>query len=456
MERAPLGVKLKSAASRGARKLSMSSSDTAISVRGLSKSYTIVHGQQRRPTFRDLVMDRLRNPFKRDQKETFWALKDVSFDIKRGEAVGIIGRNGAGKSTLLKILSRITEPTTGEIDLYGRVGSLLEVGTGFHPELTGRENIFLNGAILGMSRAEIRRQFDAIVDFAEVEKFLDTPVKRYSSGMYVRLAFAVAAHLSAEILIVDEVLAVGDAVFQKKCLAKMSEVADVDGRTVILVSHNLSAVQSMCRRCIWLRGGEVAADGAPRGVILDYQATSVSSDSEVFWEHPDSAPGTEAFRLKRACVRPSDRSKTVIDVRTFLTFEFEYWNLRPGIALNLSLSVVNEVGTEVFSSFPATDKVWHGKAFPAGLFRTTCVVPGDLLNNGRYTVNLLAVRDQSIVLWRKDSLLTFHVEDSHALRGDWHGEWNGVVRPNLKWETERVGGLASEAWPDEVAATGGV
>jgi len=266
----------------------MSSNDVAISVRDLSKSYTIVHGQQRRPTFRDLVMDRLRNPFKRDQKETFWALKDVSFDIKKGDAVGIIGRNGAGKSTLLKILSRITEPTTGEIDLYGRIGSLLEVGTGFHPELTGRENIFLNGAILGMSRAEIRRQFDAIVDFAEVEKFLDTPVKRYSSGMYVRLAFAVAAHLSSEILIVDEVLAVGDAEFQKKCLGKMQSVATQEGRTVLFVSHQMAAVERLCNLSILLREGKVADFGPTAKVIPSYMSDASSSSDGHFslMSHP--------------------------------------------------------------------------------------------------------------------------------------------------------------------------
>src|SRR4051794_7310909 len=215
-----------------------STSDIAVAVRGLSKSYVIAHTQERHVTLAEATLARLRNPFRRPQREIYWALKDVEFDIKKGDVVGIIGRNGAGKSTLLKILSRITEPTTGQIDLYGRVGSLLEVGTGFHPELTGRENIFLNGAILGMSKAEIRKQFDAIVDFAGVEQFLDTPVKRYSSGMYVRLAFAVAAHLEPDILVVDEVLAVGDADFQRKCLGKIGEVAR-GGHTVLLVSHNM-------------------------------------------------------------------------------------------------------------------------------------------------------------------------------------------------------------------------
>jgi lipopolysaccharide transport system ATP-binding protein len=232
----------------------MSSSEIAVSVRGMSKSYTIAHQAEKHVTMAEALLHRLKNPFQRVEKETFWALKDMEFDIKKGDVVGIIGRNGAGKSTLLKILSRITEPTKGQIDLYGRVGSLLEVGTGFHPELTGRENIYLNGAIMGMSRREIDRQFDTIVDFAGVEQFLDTPVKRYSSGMYVRLAFAVAAHLNSEIMVVDEVLAVGDMEFQKKCLGKMEDVAR-SGRTVLFVSHQMQAVSTLCTKAAYLEAG---------------------------------------------------------------------------------------------------------------------------------------------------------------------------------------------------------
>jgi lipopolysaccharide transport system ATP-binding protein len=247
------------------------SSDLAISVRGLSKAYTIAHDAEKHYTLAEAALAWLKNPLKRSRRETFWALKDVSFEIKKGEVVGIIGRNGAGKSTLLKVLSRITGPTAGEVDLHGRVGSLLEVGTGFHPELTGRENIYLNGAILGMRRAEIRKQFDAIVDFAETEQFLDTPVKRYSSGMYVRLAFAVAAHLTPEILIVDEVLAVGDATFQKKCLGKMKEVG-ATGRTVLFVSHNMSVIQALCGECILLANGRIAFKGSTAEGVEQYLA----------------------------------------------------------------------------------------------------------------------------------------------------------------------------------------
>jgi lipopolysaccharide transport system ATP-binding protein len=248
-----------------------SNNANAISIRGLSKAYTIAHSALVHPTFADVLMHRLRHPFARATTETFWALKDISFDINKGEVVGIIGRNGAGKSTLLKILSRITEPTAGRIEVTGRVGSLLEVGTGFHPELTGRENIYLNGSILGMRHREIDRQFEAIVDFAGVEKFLDTPVKRYSSGMYVRLAFAVAAHLNPDTLVVDEVLAVGDAAFQEKCLGKMGEVAR-SGRTVLLVSHNMAAVRHLCTQAILLSDGQLAASGKVEEVVPQYLA----------------------------------------------------------------------------------------------------------------------------------------------------------------------------------------
>src|SRR5476651_793756 len=265
--------------------------DIAISVENLGKSFKIDHERNGLPGYRTLHDDLINLPRRllarfgrngRPTSETFWALKDISFDIKRGEAIGIIGGNGAGKSTLLKILNRITEPTTGGADIYGRVGALLEVGTGFHPELTGRENIFLNGAILGMSRAEVRRRFDEIVAFAGVEKFIDTPVKRYSVGMYARLAFAVAAHLEAEILIIDEVLAVGDAEFQKRCLNRMSEVAS-SGRTVLFVSHNLGAVSALTRRAIVLRSGQLAFDGPVQAALAHYTANVGATSHKLNW-----------------------------------------------------------------------------------------------------------------------------------------------------------------------------
>jgi lipopolysaccharide transport system ATP-binding protein len=257
----------------------MSSNDIVVAVRGLSKSYVIAHNATKHTTLTEAITHRVKNPLHRAEKETFWALKDIEFDVKKGDVVGIIGRNGAGKSTLLKILSQITEPTTGEVRLYGRVGSLLEVGTGFHPELTGRENIYLNGAILGMRKKEIDRQFDEIVDFAEVEQFLDTPVKRYSSGMYVRLAFAVAAHLNPEILVVDEVLSVGDAGFQKKCLGKMESIATSEGRTILFVSHNMTAVEALCNRCIGISSGHITHTGTNQEVIPEYLSDSFAESN---------------------------------------------------------------------------------------------------------------------------------------------------------------------------------
>ena len=253
------------------------SRDIAVSVRGLAKSYSIAKNAVQHSTMGEALVHKLRNPFAKAEKDTFWALNDVNFDIQKGDVVGIIGRNGAGKSTLLKVLSRITEPTRGKIDLYGRVGSLLEVGTGFHPELTGRENVYLNGAILGMKKSEIAKQFDAIVDFSGTEQFLDTPVKRYSSGMYVRLAFAVAAHLNPEILIIDEVLAVGDMEFQKKCLGKMQDVAQ-SGRTVLFVSHNMAVVRTLCMKGILLSKGTIAYSGDTDTAVNAYTSQHMAGD----------------------------------------------------------------------------------------------------------------------------------------------------------------------------------
>ena len=272
----------------------MSSSEIALRLRGLSKAYTITHNQAKHSTLGEAMLDRLRHPLRRHERETFWALDDVSLEVRKGDAVGIIGRNGAGKSTLLKVLSRITEPTRGEVDLWGRVGSLLEVGTGFHPELTGRENIYLNGHILGMRKKEIDRQFDGIVDFAGVERFLDTPIKRYSSGMYVRLAFAVAAHLNPEILLIDEVLAVGDLEFQRKCLGKMKDVAN-SGRTVLFVSHHMQSVAVLCNRAVYMQGGKVTYCGEVAGAIERYTASfaRTAPSSTV----PERRPGSGEFRF---------------------------------------------------------------------------------------------------------------------------------------------------------------
>ncbi|RIK35057.1 MAG: ABC transporter ATP-binding protein [Chloroflexi bacterium] len=429
-------------------------SELAIRIENLSKQYRI--GQREAyKALRDVLADAVKRPVQALQSAIqrqpqpmaepamLWALDDVSFDINQGEVVGIVGRNGAGKSTLLKILSRITEPTVGRVALYGRVGSLLEVGTGFHPELTGRENIYLNGAILGMKRTEIERKFDEIVAFAEIERFLDTPVKRYSSGMYVRLAFAVAAHLEPEILIVDEVLAVGDAAFQEKCLGKMSSVAQ-QGRTILFVSHNMAAVQSLCGRAIWLHDGKMMEEGKPAQVISRYLQTSFTDATERVWDDPATAPGNERVRLRRATVRPlQGEPGDPITVRTPFVFEFEYWNLQPGVPLHLSLHLYNEQGILIFDVAPTDEPAWEKGAFPVGLFHDRCHVPEDLLNDGMYRLDVLALNDQTVI-YKQSNVLGFTVHDSSELRGNWYGKWEGAIRPMLEWETDLVESAGQE------------
>jgi len=420
-------------------------SEIAIKVEGLGKMYHIGRLQQRRDRLTEVLTELAKAPFRRlgsvlrgraagvaELDEELWALRDVSFEVARGEAVGIVGHNGAGKSTLLKILSRITDLTEGYAEIHGRVGSLLEVGTGFHRDLTGRENIYLNGAILGMKRSEIEQKFDEIVAFAETEKFLDTPVKHYSTGMYMRLAFAVAAHLEPDILIVDEVLSVGDAAFQRKCLGKMKEVTG-EGRTVLFVSHNLVAVQSLCDRAIWLDEGRIATQGKPASVVAGYLRASRSAGNDHIWNDPRTAPGNDKVRIRRARVRPQGaEADHPIDVRTDFVLEFEYWNLQPDARLNLSLYVKDEHDSIVFNVAPPQDL----GPYPAGLFRDVCHIPGDLMNDGHYTVELLVVHDHSRVVYSHPEILSFDILDSPDLRGAWHGEWPGAVRPILEWQSE--------------------
>jgi lipopolysaccharide transport system ATP-binding protein len=386
------------------------------------------------------LLKTLKNPQSRVSQNTeeFWALKDVSFEVKQGEVVGIIGRNGAGKSTLLKILSRITEPTTGKIEINGRVASLLEVGTGFHPELTGRENIYLNGAILGMSREEIKRKFDEIVAFAEVEKFLDTPVKRYSSGMYVRLAFAVAAHLEPEILIVDEVLAVGDVNFQKKCLGKMGDVAKKEGRTVLFVSHNMAAIKSFCKTGILLNQGCLIQNDAIHSVVNHYLQTSYINQLEQCWSDIESAPGNDQVRLHRVAVKSLDLDPTKkITIHTPLKIEFEYWNFVEDASLNFSFVLYTLEEVCVFNS------VSESQPYPIGLIRGTCYIPKHFLNDGIYRVRLLIVQDLSIPLIDMDHLLIFEVHEEER-KGNWYGKWIGTVRPQLDWEVEVIDNLQKD------------
>jgi lipopolysaccharide transport system ATP-binding protein len=427
-------------------------SEVVIRTINLRKQYRIGGQKNEFRTLRDSISHAFVAPFRRaskllrgqpsgatDMKETLWALRGVSFEIKRGEVVGIIGPNGAGKTTLLRILSRITEPTEGFAEIHGRVGSLLEVGTGFHPELTGRENIYLNGAILGMRKAEIATKFDEIVGFAEIEKFIDTPAKYYSSGMYVRLAFAVAAHLEPEILLVDEVLAVGDAAFQKKCLGKMGDVAR-EGRTVLFVSHNMVALQSLCDRAIWIREGTIAEDGQTNQVVSSYLKTSFSDlTTKQRWDDIDTAPGNQEARLHRACVRPENGTPAdLITMETPFLIEVEYWNLIPSAHLHLTLQFYTEQGIVAFGSGSLHEPVWGGRPFPVGLFRSICHVPGKLLNSGMHRISLLIVKNQSSIIYRHENLLSFEVVDAAETRGAWYGKRAGVVRPMLEWTTVSV------------------
>jgi len=445
-------------------------SDIAIQVEGLAKRFQLGElGGAAYDTLRDRFAGALAAPFRRassvagrshratavSQLAELWALEDVSFDVRHGEVVGIIGRNGAGKSTLLKILSRITEPTKGEVRLYGRVGSLLEVGTGFHPELTGRENIFLNGAILGMARTEISRKLDEIIDFAEVERFIDTPVKNYSSGMYLRLAFAVAAHLEPEILIVDEVLAVGDAAFQKKCLNKMEDVGH-QGRTVLFVSHNMQAVTRLCDRTIMLEAGRVKLDGPSHKVVGAYMNAGVETQAVREWNDAARAPGGNVARLRAVRVRSADgQISDAIDIRRPVAVEMEFDVLDSGHVLLPHFHFANEAGVHVFSAHD-TDPEWRQRRRPAGRYISTACIPGNFLTEGTIYVEAAIVTLNPVtVQFTERDAVAFRVLDSldtDTARGDWAGEMYGVVRPLLDWTTDfssgkyqRVGDAVEEA-----------
>lgn len=415
-------------------------SDAIIKVEGLGKKYIISHEQRESYTaLRDVITRKAKKLAGRQKvhttKEEFWALKDVSFEIKQGDAVGIIGRNGAGKSTLLKILSRITEPSTGRIELNGRVASLLEVGTGFHPELTGRENIFLNGAILGMSQAEIRKKFDEIVDFSGVEKFLDTPVKRYSSGMYVRLAFAVAAHLEPEILVVDEVLAVGDAEFQKKCLGKMNEVTKKEGRTVLFVSHNMGAIQNLCSSIVMLKKGEIVEKSYNIKETIDKYIFD-GNDLPLYWNKKNNIEikVNEYYLPREISIVDGNLDRIMRPISNDEKFGvmIEGELLKNHSALCIGFDVYNEENTLLYRSLATDDKEINWPKLEVGINRLVCWLPNHFFNEGKYRIHLNV--SLHCIRWLYDPTenppsITFTIKGGLSNSPYWYSARPGLLAP---------------------------
>ena len=410
--------------------------DVMISVRGLGKAYTIAHAANKPTTLAEATLARLRRPLHRPARETFWALKDVSFDVRRGDVVGVIGRNGAGKSTLFKVLSRITEPTAGEVELYGRVGSLLEVGTGFSGELSGRENIYLNGTILGMAREEIARQFDGIVAFSGVEQFLDTPVKRYSSGMYVRLAFAVAAHLDSDILIVDEVLAVGDAQFQQKCLGKLREVSTQEGRTVLLVSHNLPTIMDLCPQCIYLERGRLVQAGPTDVVIGEYMSRgNAASSGEVTYpiHKPVQVAACRVMNADRAVSRTISVSSSIL-IGVTIACESAVANVE------VSVRVHNAIGVPIFTSNLSQARRSLSNLAP-GRHAFEVEIPAMFLAPGIYNF-VVGVHTPNVEAYDEVSdNLQFAVEELGSSMALYGGKSYGSVLVNFDWRETTANGI---------------
>jgi lipopolysaccharide transport system ATP-binding protein len=412
----------------------------AITADRLSKRYRIGELQRGYGTLRDSLAGAVRRIGHHRSHDEIWALEDVSFDVAEGEVVGVIGRNGAGKSTLLKVLTRITAPSSGRAEIRGRVGSLLEVGTGFHPELTGRENVYLNGAVLGMKRREITGKFDDIVEFSGIGQFLDTPVKRYSSGMYVRLAFSVAAHLEPEILLVDEVLAVGDAEFQRRCLGRMEDMGQ-SGRTVIFVSHNMQTIAQLCDRAILLERGRATVDGPSADVVAQYLQSVHGSGSSQSWPDVDSAPGDEVVKLRSVRV-VDEGGDTVgaVDVRQPVGIEIGFTVLRGGVPVIPKLKVRDGQGEIAFNAMDV-DPRWDEAPLP-GDYLATAWIPGNLLNEGLISVDAGIVSLHAPKLHPRagqNDVVAFHVQDpgeGDSARGRFTGQWKGVVRPLLEWTVE--------------------
>jgi lipopolysaccharide transport system ATP-binding protein len=419
--------------------------DVVVTAEGLGKRYRITHQRETYGRLTETLFSAFRAPLNRvrgrpaETAEWIWALRDVSFELERGDVVGVIGRNGAGKTTLLKILSRITEPTTGRAALRGRVGSLLEVGTGFHQELTGRENIYLSAAVLGMQRRDVSRRFDEIVDFAGVEQFLDTPVKRYSSGMQVRLGFAVAAHLEPDILFVDEVLAVGDAEFQKKCLGRIEDIG-ASGRTVIFVSHSMPAMLRLCRRALLLDQGRVVTVGPTHEVVRAYLESDMGRSSERRWA--SMGPGDEVARIKSIRVIPTTgHAADEVDIRSPIDIEVEYWSEAPGVLRPfVNLHFFNDEGICLFITGDSTNRAWSRTPRVRQTVRSTVRIPGNFLAEGRVIVTAaVSSINPTVVHAIERDAIAFQVVDrstGDGVRAEWAEDWPGVVRPMLEWTVE--------------------
>jgi lipopolysaccharide transport system ATP-binding protein len=411
-------------------------SDTILEVENISKLYrlgTINSGSMKKDLnnwWSKSILKRQDTYYTEEEqiendKQILWALKNVSFQLQEGEALGIIGSNGSGKSTLLKIISRIVQPTTGRIKGQGKVNSILEVGTGFHNELTGRENIYISGYTLGMNKAEILRKFDEIVAFSGVEKFLDTPIKRYSSGMYVRLAFAVAAHLEPDILIVDEVLAVGDADFQKKCMGKMKDISSQNGRTILFVSHNMQAVTNLCNNAIWLQHGEIKGTGLAGEVVESYISSLKQEKIESVWEAEHDAPGNNQVRMKSYQIKPqSDKSDTYITVRTPVQMDFEFYCYVDDCNINVNVKLYAVTGECVFNLGCKTIKAQKA------VLALQSIIPANLLNNNSYYVSLTVVKNNSYPIFDFDHCASFDVEDERKDMS-YFGAWPGLIRPHI-------------------------
>lgn len=412
---------------------------TIIEIRGLGKKYKLAEVQQYL-ALRNIISKAGKQLFSKrpaGREKEFWALQDIDLDIQPGERVGIIGRNGAGKSTLLKILSKITPPTTGNIILRGRVASLLEVGTGFHPELTGRENIYLNGSILGLKKAEISRQLDAIIDFSGVEKFIDTPLKHYSNGMQLRLAFSVAAHLEPEILLIDEVLAVGDLEFQKKCIGKMEEVSKSHGRTILFVSHNLDSLRKFCPRAVLLEEGKIIEQGNTEKVISFYVSNHLETNAEVIWENGASDYNNEVTLYKAWLHDEHGVTRSRFDTTEKVGVSMDYEIMKRDIAFTHSISVFNQEQVNIFGSHDVTSG--NGDLCKKkGRYKATAWIPGNLLADGIFTINVAIFSPNPLdILIHQQNKLSFEMFTDFSklsARGNYANDFPGVVRPLLDWE----------------------